>query len=141
MFDKVLNNLKYSSKEELDKNLIRENEVPIIVFQEICRLGNLDTEKTENIQLRFSNSYFYANATSWFNDVAKIGEKNIFIENGKKMSYESETLNELVIYFIKYNMDPKVDETEVRYFLKGFIFNAIQNLLKKFVKEDRNLNE
>ena len=96
MFDKALNDLKYSSKEELDKKLIRENEVPIIVFQEICRLVNLDTEKIENIQSRFSNSYFYANAVSWFNDMAKINDKKIFLEDGKKIAYDSDILNELV---------------------------------------------
>lgn len=52
------------------------------------------------------------------------------------MSYESETLNELVIYFIKYNTNPRVDETEVRYFLKGFIFNAINNILDKYTESE-----
>jgi len=132
MFDKALNDLKYSSKEELDKKLIRENEVPIIVFQEICRLVNLDTEKIENIQSRFSNSYFYANAASWFNDMDKINDKKIFLEDGKKIAYDSDILNELVLYFIKYNTDPDVDKQEVKNFLKGFIFNAILNSLKLY---------
>ena len=52
------------------------------------------------------------------------------------MSYESETLNELVIYFIKYNTNPEVDENEVRYFLKGFIFNAINNILDKYTESE-----
>ena len=37
MFDKFLNDLKYSSKEELNKKLAKEDEVPVLVFQEMCK--------------------------------------------------------------------------------------------------------
>ena len=132
MFNKHLNDLKYSSKEELNKKLAKEDEVPALVFQEMCKFLKLDSEKIKNIQSRFSNSYFYANAVSWFNDMNKINDKKIFLEDGKKISYDSDILNELVLYFIKYNIDPDVDKQEVKNFLRGFIFNAIFNLTKAF---------
>lgn len=132
MFDKVLNDLKYSSKEELNKKLAKEDEVPVLVFQEMCKFLKLDSEKIECIQDKFSNSNFYANAVSWFNDKDKINDKKIFLEDGKKITYDSDILNELTLCFIKYNADPVVDEQEVKNFLRGFIFNAILNLTKAF---------
>lgn len=132
-----LKKLKYATNEDLNEQLKRENNMPLLVVLDICETLKSNDKKTKFILNNFPNDKFYISSNYYFTEIEKTKEKASFIELGKQYKmYDSNLLNELVLYFIKISADPKIDNDEAKNFLRGFIFNTINNMLNKYTESE-----
>lgn len=132
-----LKKLKYATNEDLNEQLKRENNMPLLVVLDICETLKSNNKKTEFILNNFPNDKFYISSNYYFTEIEKTKEKASFKELGKQYkTYDSNLLNELVLYFIKFSTNPKIDNDEAKNFLRGFILNIINNILDKYTESE-----
>lgn len=134
-----LKKLKYATNKDLNEQLKRENNMPLLVVLDICETLKSNDKKTKFILNNFQNDKFYILTNYFFTDINKINEKIKLIEFGKKCDeYDSKLLDELVLYFIKFSANPKIDNDEAQNFLRGFIFFNINKLLIEYKESEEH---
>lgn len=132
-----LKKLKYATNEDLNEQLKRENNMPLLVVLDICETLKSNDKKTKFILKNFPNDKFYIVTNYYFTESKKINKKTEFINLGKEYkTYDSKLLDELVLYFIKLSAKPKIDNNEAKNFLRGFILNTINNILNKYTESE-----
>lgn len=132
-----LKKLKYATNEDLNEQLKRENNMPLLVVLDICETLKSNDKKTKFILKNFPNDKFYIVTNYYFTESKKINKKMEFINLGKEYkTYDSKLLDELVLYFIKLSAKPKIDNDEAKNFLRGFILNTINNILNKYTESE-----
>ena len=79
-----LKKLKYATNKDLNEQLKRENNMPLLVVLDICETLKSNDKKTKFILNNFQNDKFYILTNYFFTDINKIDEKIKLIEFGKK---------------------------------------------------------
>ena len=79
-----LKKLKYATNEDLNEQLKRENNMPLLVVLDICETLKSNDKKTKFILNNFPNDKFYISSNYYFTEIEKTKEKASFIELGKQ---------------------------------------------------------
>ena len=125
MFDKTLNNLKYSSKEELNKKLNEGDTIEELDFiadiGEILKYSKEDIEEAYKIVVSKNQMIM---VMSVFYDQNKVEP---FIVNGCNVNYSSKNLDDFsfeVWVVLKENLNIE----SIKLFVKGFVKSIFDNM-------------
>ena len=125
MFDKTLNDLKYSSKEELDKKLNEGDTIKDLDFiadiGEVLGYSKEDIEKAYKIVVSKNQMIM---VMSVFYDQNKVEP---FIVNGRNINYSSKNLDNFsfeVWVALKENLNIE----SIKLFVKGFVKSIFDNM-------------
>ena len=127
MFNKFLNELKYSSKEELDNKMKEGDTLNSLNFiSDIGKILGYSKEDIDKLYRIAKSENHMIMVMSFIHD-----ENNVepFINKGKSVNYTSESLKNFG-YKVWIYLKEKLSQEDTYYFIKGFIKDVFDNLDK-----------
>ena len=125
MFDKTLNDLKYSSKEELDKKLNEGDTIKDLDFiadiGEVLGYSKEDIEKAYKIVVSKNQMIM---VMSVFYDQNKVEP---FIVNGRNINYSSKNLDNFS-FEVWVTLKENLNIESIKLFVKGFVKSIFDNM-------------